>query len=118
MKKRLNNKGFSLIELIITMAISLVIVGAVFTFIYSAKKSYNSSSVRNELQQESTSINKLVGEAIRTGNMDDTKLYVFDNGDYILHTGTKVLYYCSAVDAIAIYDEEADVDAQNVTLES
>ena len=50
--KRLNNKGLSLVELVIAIAMSTIVVGAAAVFLYNAEKSYRVAEYSVDLQTE------------------------------------------------------------------
>lgn len=51
-KKSLDNRGLSLVELIVAVAISAIAIGAIWQFILISTRSYESSKAEAELQQE------------------------------------------------------------------
>lgn len=51
-KKKRNNKGFTLVELIVTMAVSAIVIGAIWQFVLVSTRSYENSKADAELQQE------------------------------------------------------------------
>lgn len=61
MKIRQDNRGLSLIELIIAIAVSTIILGAVTMFLYSAQKSYKLASETIDLQIEAQLLMEQVG---------------------------------------------------------
>lgn len=58
MKKR--TKGFTLIELIITLAITTVVLGAVYTFFITSSKRLATTEVRSEMQGEAEGIQRVL----------------------------------------------------------
>lgn len=51
-KKCCNNLGFTLVELIVTMAIMVIVGGAITSFVVTAQRNYNSGSAETDLQYE------------------------------------------------------------------
>lgn len=52
MVKKLNNKGLSLVELVIAIAMSTIIIGAATVFLYQASRSYRTAEYTIDLQME------------------------------------------------------------------
>lgn len=108
MKKqtKLNNKGFSLLELIICLAISAFVIVAAYSLVTVGTKSYNSNSKTTTLQKEVSFTNNLLGETIRTATKNQTKI-IYSNGhkNVEIHTGTKVIYYNNSTHSLYIYNE-------------
>ena len=52
MLKKLDNKGLSLVELIIAISMATVVIGAATMFLYSAEKSYHTAEYSIDLQME------------------------------------------------------------------
>lgn len=50
--KKLDNKGLSLVELIIAISMATVVIGAASLFLYSAEKSYRTAEYSIDLQME------------------------------------------------------------------
>ena len=81
----MNNKGFSLIELIITVAILTIITSAILGFIVTGTKSYGNVNEEVELQQEAQlSFNQLSDLIIDSTN--GIKYYYNDNENKIILT--------------------------------
>jgi len=51
-KKSRDNRGLTLVELIVTVAVSAIVVGAIWSFVLISSRSYESSKTEAELQQE------------------------------------------------------------------
>ena len=52
MKKKSNNKGFSLIELIVSLAIVMIVGGSIVSFLLAGSNSYASVITNTDLQEE------------------------------------------------------------------
>lgn len=85
-KRQLNNKGFSLVELLVAIAITAVISALLATFLSSGmryfRKQNNSIDVQNELQEASNRITDALMEAtsIRIKEQSDS-LWIY-TGDF------------------------------------
>lgn len=101
-----NNKGFSLLELLITIAISAFVILSALTFLNVGTRNYQNNSNVTTLQQEVSYANNLLGTAIREANSSNTKIYYTNNGNNIeLHTGKKVFYYNDDTKSLYVYEE-------------
>lgn len=105
-----NNKGFSLLELLVCLAISGFIILAAFSFVMVGVKSYDNTNKTTSVQQEISFTNNLVGQAIRAGQKITTSIKKESNGNLEMHTGTKVLYYDKVHTSLYIYDETPGAD--------
>ncbi len=65
---RLNNKGITLVELIIAIAASTIIFGAAMIFMASAHRGYNTASTEINLQTESQVLVEQISEWVMEGN--------------------------------------------------
>ena len=63
-----DNRGLSLVELVITIAVTAIIMGAVILFISSALKSYNTATGTIDLQMESHVMMEQLSAWIMEGN--------------------------------------------------
>lgn len=104
-KLRNNNKGFSLIELIAAIAISVFIVGAAYSFVIVGTNNYENTSKSTTLQQEVTFAGNLIGEAARSGIKEETAIRKYSTGDEMLYLGDgkKVFYYSAANKSLYVY---------------
>lgn len=76
----LNNKGITLVELIIAIAISFIIFGAAMLFISSAQRGYDTASAEINLQSEAQILMEQMSEWVMEGNkieIDTDKLVVY-----------------------------------------
>jgi hypothetical protein len=78
--KKLDNKGLSLVELIIAIAMSTIVVGAASMFLYSANKSYHTAEYSIDLQMEAQLL------------MEQMSNWVMDS-NYITYGGTSPSNY-------------------------
>lgn len=68
MRIRQNNRGLSLVELIIAVTVSLIVLGAVTLFMYSAQKSYKLAAETIDLQVEAQLLMEQLGNWIMESN--------------------------------------------------
>ncbi len=66
--KKLNNKGLSLVELVIAIAMSTIVVGAAATFLYNAEKSYRVAEYSVDLQTEAQVLMEQMGNWVLQSN--------------------------------------------------
>lgn len=93
MRKRLNNKGFSLVELLVSLAILAIISLAVVGFVSASTSSYRSISANVNLQFESQTVMAQLQEQLIDCNggvsfsSETDTLYVMDyeNSDCFVH---------------------------------
>lgn len=78
-KAQLNNKGFSLIEMLVALAISTFVVVSAVTVVTYGLKMYDKSGKETKIQSEVQFTGNLVGDLIKTGN--STKSYIIVNKD-------------------------------------
>lgn len=57
---RLKAKGFTLTELIITLAITTLVIGVIYTFFISSNKTLSAIEIRSQLQEEGKDIQELL----------------------------------------------------------
>jgi MSHA biogenesis protein MshO len=115
MKRR--SRGFSLIELIVALTISVVAVGFVATFIAVPVRVHTAQARRAELASAADTMTRAMAEDVRTALPGSPRTYV-DNGRVVLELipVLGVVRYCDAVGAIctdeldfAASDTEFDV---------
>lgn len=122
-KKNINNKGFSLIELLICLVISGFVILAAYSFVMVGTKSYDINSKTTTLQQEVSYTNNLVAETIRAAVQENAAIVSFMSApgmsvteDYKeFHTNesddtSKVLGYDIAAGKLYIYTEAQSRD--------
>lgn len=74
--KKLNDKGLTLVELIIAIAMSTIVIGAVMVFLFNAERSYRITQYSLDLQMES----QVIMEQLSNWIMDSNKIEIADGG--------------------------------------
>ena len=64
MRKRLGNKGFSLIEVIIALAIIMVVSGSIISFLLAGSRSYSSVITTTDLQKEAQLVMNQISDIV------------------------------------------------------
>ena len=64
MRKRLGNKGFSLIEVIIALAIIMVVSGSIISFLLAGSSSYSSVITTTDLQKEAQLVMNQISDIV------------------------------------------------------
>ena len=120
MKKTIckNNKGFSLVELLVTLAISALVILAAFTFVSVGVNSYTRTERNTSVQQEMSFTTNLFGESIRTADYGRTSISKWDDGDVEVHTGYKVFYYNKDKSTLYLYTEDPTKGVGNIYYKS
>lgn len=84
MRKR--TKGFTILELIITLSLTVVVLGVVYTFFFSNSKTLTTTEINSDLQLESETIQKellLYGtQAEKISKLNGTELTETDKYNY------------------------------------
>ena len=104
MKKVLsNNKGLTLLELLIGIAISCIVIVSAYSFVLVGSKQYDSTTKNTEIQTEVQFISGIVSDAIVAGKYNSAAIY--ESTSYIqLNTGNKILYYDKDNGKLALYE--------------
>lgn len=108
-KIKSDNRGFSLIELLVCLAISSMVIIAAYSLVLVGTKSYENNSKSTTIQKESSFTTGLLADSVRDANIDKTIIKKYDSGilvgDIEIHTGKDVIYYDKSKNSIYIYDE-------------
>lgn len=105
MKFKKDNQAFTLIEMIIGLAIASMVILSVYTFMSVGTKSYEDSSQIADLQEEMQLANNFIADAVMEGISENTIFY--DDGVVKkLDTGNKVLFYNKNMKTFAIYEKD------------
>lgn len=113
---RSNNKGLTLIELILAMAISTIVIGAVIAFMSAGSRSYrfeeNEISLQMEAQTVMNQINNLVieGNNIEFNGTDRLTIYHTDN-DSTTYDKSEVIWFDVSQNRLYLYLINSDVES-------
>lgn len=66
--KKLDNKGLSLVELILAISMSTIVVGAAAMFLYNAERSYRTAEYSVDLQMEAQLLMEQMGNWVMESN--------------------------------------------------
>jgi len=93
MKKRMiiNNKGFSLVELIVTVLVTAILMLGVIAFVGSSRTAYQVVNTSATLQEESMTVERVLSEMIM-----EAKSYGFDE-DVSVGSNTVDVFWVTAV---------------------
>ena len=87
MKKKSNNKGFSLVELIVSLAIVMIVGGSIVSFLLAGSNSYASVITNTDLQEEAQLVVNQISDMVITAekavnfNNSAKKLEVFNENE-------------------------------------
>lgn len=110
------NSGFSLIELLVGLAISCIVLVAAYSFVLAGINSYDRTRKTTDIQQETQFIENIVVDAVENGsksassitdNTSTTGLLEFD-------TGYQILFYNSNTKELALYEHVGDTPGTNI----
>lgn len=98
MERKLNNKGLTLVELVIAVAMSTIVIGAATMFLYNAEKTYRRAEFSVDLQMEGQILMEQLGN------------WVMESNHILISSDKKVLvlYYIprdNNVDQTALYPD-------------
>ena len=83
MERKLNNKGLTLVELVIAVAMSTIVIGAATMFLYNAEKTYRRAEYSVDLQMEGQILMEQLGNWVMESNYillsSDKKVLVLYN---------------------------------------
>ena len=108
-KIKYNQKGFTLIEVLITVAISGIVLGGIFTTYSSQQKTYVSSDRLAEMQQNIRSAVLIMSSEIREAGCDPTQKA---NADIISATSTQ-FHFTRDIAGHAINPQQGDGDVND-----
>ncbi|MDE7156870.1 MAG: prepilin-type N-terminal cleavage/methylation domain-containing protein [Lachnospiraceae bacterium] len=108
-----DNRAFTLIEMIIGLAIASMVTLAVYSFMSVGTRSYEAANQKTKVQKEMQLANNYIEDVVITGSVEETK-YI-DHGDVrMLYTGDKILYYDKSTNQFAVYNEESDINNDDI----
>lgn len=96
MKKK--KKGFTLLELIITLSITVVVLGTIFTFFLNTNKTIITSEVNSDLQIEIENIQKELSKYGSEASAIDS--FVSENGTTLNPSDTRQQYSSYGLDSV------------------
>lgn len=114
-KFQIDNRGFSLVELLVSLAISAFVIVSALSLIMVGTKNYDRANKATSVQQEMTFITNLVGQSIREGNTEKTSITKYDGGDCEIHTGNKVIYYDISETSLYVYNDGSGIGDSSYT---
>ena len=104
--KKLDNKGFSLIELLICLAISSFVILAAYSLVLVGTTNYRNNNSAASLQKEVSFATNILGESIRNGKCEDAYIvYRNSHKDIEIHTGKRVICYDESAKSLYIFDD-------------
>lgn len=116
---QIDNRGFSLVELLICLAISAFVIVSALSLVMVGTQNYSRANKATSLQQEMTFITNLVGQSIRDGKTENFSITIHGDSitgtagsyDYEVHTGEKVIYYDQSKNSLYVYKDIYPVGA-------
>lgn len=137
LKNKLNNKGFSLLEMIIAAAIATLVISGMGAFLISGVRNYQSSRERTNLQIESQTALNLMTDLIMEGKQTtcqtgtsvingvtagvfyngDTVLFCYVPGEAVTNAGSGGVYLLEGYTDIPVEIESTVITAQNLIAE-
>ena len=79
-KAELNNKGFSLIELLVSIAIAGIVIVSAFSVILYGMDRYSKSSRETKLQSEIQFTTNIISDAVKTGSSSSSRIEITRDG--------------------------------------
>lgn len=111
-KIQIDNRGFSLIELLVCLAISAFVIVSALSLVMVGTQNYDKANKSTSLQQEMTFITNLVGQSIREGNQAESSITKWSSGgsdgDVEIHTGKKVICYDKSENSLYVYNRNGN----------
>lgn len=125
MGKRISNKGFSLIEVIIALAIIMVVSGSIISFLLAGSRSYSSVITTTDLQKEAQLVMNQISDIVISAEKEvrytgSTLEVINENEKYEISyvpAEKKIYYKKSVIDTMSRSFElkENVLMAENVT---
>lgn len=106
---RSDNSGFSLMELLLALAIGSFVILAVYGFVMVGTKSFESAEQKTKVQKEMQFADNIIADYVMQGRVAETR-YVDNENIRLLYTGNEVFLYNQSTNTLAIYladDEDA-----------
>lgn len=123
-KFQLDNRGLTLVELIVSLAISSLVILGAYTLVMIGTQSYQRTNTVTNVQQEVTFASNMVGEAIISGNSAASVIWKVPDGlgglDEVLYLGydagatssaeqKRVFHYDDSENKLYVYASEGDI---------
>lgn len=102
-----DNQGFSLMEVIIALAISSMIILACYSFIATGTKSYHQSRTQSKIQQEMMIANNFISDVLMEADILSTK-FRDDTDEAVLYTDKYILYFEKDKKLFCMYDRSEE----------
>ncbi|MCI8548330.1 MAG: prepilin-type N-terminal cleavage/methylation domain-containing protein [Bacilli bacterium] len=90
--KRLNNKGVTLVELLVSFSIAAVIIISMFNVVLNYQKEANSAMVKNDVTTFKNTITKMLQNDLIKGRLRGVFLTTSNNGNTTTYTFTMNFY--------------------------
>ena len=123
-KYQIDNKGLTLIELIVSLAISSFVILGAYSLVMIGSKNYQRANIVTNVQQEISFASNMVGEAIRSGDSENSIIWKLSDGsggtDVVLYLGynpaavssaeqKRVFHYDDSENKLYVYTSEGQV---------
>lgn len=108
-----DNQAFTLIEMIIGLAIASMVILAVYSFMSFGSRSYEAANQKTRVQKEMQLTNNYIEDVVMAGSVAETK-YVDTGNIRMLYTGDRILYYNHSTKQFAVYNDETDIDNDSI----
>ena len=108
-----DNRAFTLIEMIIGLAIASMVSLAVYSFMSVGTRSYEAANLKTKVQKEMQLANNYIEDVVITGSVEETK-YIDQGVVRMLFTGDKILYFDKSTNQFAVYNEKKEIDDEDI----
>lgn len=98
-----DNRGFSLMELIIALAISSMVILACYSFVAAGTQSYHKTRTQTKIQQEMMLTNNFIADVLMEASILSTRFEDTSNAA-ILYTDKYILYFNKTDKVFCMYE--------------
>lgn len=112
-----NNGGFSLMELLVGLAISCIVLAAAYAFVVTGVKSYDYTKKATDIQQETQFVENIIADAVENGYKGSSNIDTATADVVKFDTGYQVLYYDKTKKTLALYEKKPTEDALGTNLD-
>ncbi len=126
---KLNNKGFSLVEMLVALAVSGIVLATIIAFVSSGSRFYRKQSNSIDLQNELSDVSNIVSDTLMEATaleiiQSDTSLiiqtgeYEFQSGKYVFTTGkgtARLIYWNGS--SVYVIDSPSDLSLEDKELD-